>query len=505
MEYKCIEINNTTIVTRLIKANTTKKLIYIHRSSRGKEIEQNIPDNFNTTTIREYIDGLTQMAEVVRQSIQDFITQNEAMLRDDHNANEYVKNVILGIPNANIVALQGINGFKEFMCPPIVTIVPPKPNPTDPLSFINRKLMKLSLVSLQILPGKAHHAELYKIITLELTKVKVDVPNMQGGGKSKQRGGIKEFKKTINLVTNIQDGGKSKQRGGTKEFKKTINLVTKFSASEKFLIFILSDFLNQETQISDNMKKVEYIFSMYNICIYMLEYYKNIKINDLNISNPNYAYFRLHRVLNILATTFGYNETLLNQAIATGIDPAQSKILTLETGIDMHLNNDVLAYFYEMFEFIDADDRSTPIRENEAYIWDQCMHKYDAVTSQPIQGSGIYDPKRGECIATSSIISWLSKSYPNAIAQLPDSAFIDPFTMLQYKQNVIDQIKSDYEVSKRRHVSTRSHSHRGGKYSHLSKQFITNKNRKLNKKLAPKTRKHKSRKYKSRKHKSRKI
>jgi hypothetical protein len=171
----------------------------------------------------------------------------------------------------------------------------------------------------------------------------------------------------------------------------------------------------------------------------------------------------------------------------------------------MHLNNDVLAYFYEMFEFIDADDRSTPIRENEAYIWDQCMHKNDAVTSQPIQGSGIYDPKRGECIATSSIISWLSKSYPNAIAQLPDSAFIDPFTMLQYKQNVIDQIKSDYEVSKRRHVSTRSHSHRGGKYSHLSKQFITNKNRKLNKKLAPKTRKHKSRKYKSRKHKSRKI
>jgi hypothetical protein len=263
----------------------------------------------------------------------------------------------------------------------------------------------------------------------------------------------------------------------------------------------------------------------------MLEYYKNIKLNDLTISEPKYAYARLYRVLNILAETFTYNKTLLDHAIATGIDPAQSEILTLEKHIDMHLNNDVLAYFYEMFEFIDADDRYIPIPESDAYIWDQCMHKMDALTlfNQQIQGSGIYDPIKNHCIATASIISWLNQSYPNGISQLPDSAFIDPFSRLQYKQNVIDHIKSEYETSKRQHVTTRRHT--GGKYSYLSKQFTTNKNKMHNKKLATKTikykyqkqknqrkhksikyksqkqknrRKHKSRKHKSRKHKSRK-
>ena len=301
MEYKRIELNNTTIVIRLTKANTTKKLIYIRQSFRGKEIENNIPNNFNTTEIRNYIDRLTQQAKEAEQKILAFITPNEQQqqLRTNPNAYEYVKNVILGIPNPDIVALQGINGFKEFMCPPIVTPVPPKPDPTDPQALIDNKFMKLSLLSLQIPPGNAHHANLLDIIKLELTKVRVDVTTMQGGGKSKQR-------------------------GGTKEFKKTINLVTKFSASEKFLIFILSDFCRQVTDISDTMEQLEYIFSMYNICIYMLEYYKNIKIEDLNISEPKYAYARLYRVLNILAETFTYDKTLLNQSIATGIDPAQS-------------------------------------------------------------------------------------------------------------------------------------------------------------------------------------
>ena len=532
MEYKRIESNNTTITTRLTKAHTTKKLIYIQRSSRGKEIEQDIPDTFNTTTIKEHIDSLTRMAEVAKQRIQDFITQNDARLRADSNANEYVKNVILGIPNADIVALHsdivalhGINGFKEFMCPPIITPVPPKPNPTDPQSMTNRRLIRLSLIPLQIPPGSAHHTSLFEIIKLELDAVSIDVSRMLGGGKSKQKGGTKAFKKTINLITNIQDGGKSKQRGGTKELEKTRISVTKFSASEKFLIYILINFLSQETQISDYMEKLEYIFSMYNICIYMLEYYKNIKPADLNISDPKYAYFRLHRVLNILATTFGYDKALLDQAIATGIDPAQSEILTLETGIDRYFkdddNNEVLAYFYYMFEFIDDDDKFIddddefiddndgyiPIMESDAYIWDHCTHKYDQLTRQPIQASGIYDPKRDDCIATSSIISWLSQSYPNhPITELPDSAFIDPFTRLQYKQDVIHKIKSDYVTSRTQYITTRSHGHshtyKGGKYSHLSKQFITNKNKKLNKKLAPKTRKYKSRKYKSRKHKS---
>jgi hypothetical protein len=538
MEYKRIESNNTTITTRLTKAHTTKKLIYIQRSSRGKEIEQDIPDTFNTTTIKEHIDSLTRMAEVAKQRIQDFITQNDAQLRADPNANEYVKNVILGIPNADIVALHGdivalhgINGFKEFMCPPIITPVPPKPNLTDPQSITNRKLMRLSLVSLQIPPGSADHTTLFEIIKSELIAVSIDLSRMLGGGKSKQKGGTKEFKKTINLITNIQDGGKSKQRGGTKEFEKTRILVTKFSASEKFLIYILINFLSQETQISDYMEKLEYIFSMYNICIYMLEYYKNIipiisaDLNISDISDPKYAYFRLHRVLNILATTFGYNKTLLDQAIATGIDSAQSEILTLETGIDTYfnddVNNEVLAYFYYMFEFIDDDDefiddddefiddddRHIPIMENDAYVWDHCTHKYDPLTGKLIQGSGIYHPKGNICIATSSIISWLSQSYPYPITDLPDSAFIDPFTRLQYKQDVIHKIKSDYVTSNTQYITTRSHSHtyKGGKYSHLSKQFITNKNKKLNKKLAPKTRKYKSRKYKSRKYKSRKY
>lgn len=487
MEYKLIEINNTTIVTRLTKANTTKKLVYTRQSLRGKEIENNIPNNFNTTEIRNYIDGLTEHAQVARQKILAFITQNVMLLRSDLNAYEYVKNVILGIlgiPNPAIVALQGINGFKVFMCPPIVTPVPPKPDPMDPQAFIDRKFMKLSLVSLQIPPGSTHHANLFQIITSELTKVGVDLTNMQGGGKSNQRGGIKDFKKTINLVT-------------------------KFSASEKFLIFILCKFLEQVTDIiNDPMEQFEYIFSMYNICIYMLEYYKNIKLNDLTISEPKYAYFRLYRVLNILAETFTYNKTLLDHAIATGIDPAQSEILTLEKHIDMHLNNDVLAYFYEMFEFIDADDRYIPIPESDAYIWEQCMHKVDAVTTQPIQGSGIYDPIKNHCIATASIISWLNQSYPNRISQLPDSAFIDPFSRLQYKQNVIDHIKSEYETIKRQHVTTRRHT--GGKYSYLSKQFTTNKNKMHNKKLATKTIKYKyqkqknQRKHKSRKHKSQK-
>ena len=417
------------------------------------------------------------------------------------------------------------------MCPPIITPVPPKPNPTDPQSITNRKLMRLSLVPLQIPPGSDDHTMLFEIITRELIAVSIDLSRMVGGGKSKQKGGTKEFKKTINLITNIQDGGKSKQRGGTKEFEKTRISVTKFFASEKFLIYILIDFLNQETQISDYMEKLEYIFSMYNICIYMLEYYKNIIPADLNISDisdPKYAYFRLHRVLNILATTFSYNITRLEQAIATGMDSAQSKILTLETRIDRYFNdddnNEVLAYFYYMFEFIDDDDEFIddddddefiddddgyiPIMENDAYIWEQCMHKYDRLTGQPIQGSGIYDPKRDECIATSSIISWLSQSYPSyPITDLPDSAFIDPFTRLQYKQDVIHKIKSDYVTSRTQHITTRSHgrTYNGGKYSHLSKQFITNKNKKLNKKLAPKTRKYKSRKYKSRKYKSRKY
>lgn len=482
MEYKLIEINNTTIVTRLTKANTTKKLVYTRHSLRGKEIENNIPNNFNTTEIRNYIDGLTQQALVARQEIHAYITQNEPLLRSNFKDYEYVKNVILGIPNPDIDALQEINGFKKFMCPPIVTPVPPKPDPMDPQASINRKFMKLSLVSLQIPPGNTDHANLFQIIKSELTKVRVDVTNMKGGGKSKQR-------------------------GGTKDFKKTINLVTKFSASEKFLIFILSEFLKQVTDIiSDTMEQLEYIFSMYNICIYMLEYYKNIKFNDLNISEPKYAYFRLYRVLNILAETFTYDITLLNQVTEMGIDPAQSEILTLEKNIDTHINTDVLAYFYEMFEFIDADDR--PIAENDAYIWEHCMHKNDAVTNQPIQGSGIYHPKVDRCIATSSIINWLNNSYPNDISQLPDSAFIDPYTRLQYKQNVIDQIKSEYETSKRQHVTTRSR--RGGNYSYLSKQFTTNKNKMHNKKLATKTIKYKSqkqknqRKHKSRKHKSQK-
>jgi hypothetical protein len=535
MEYKRIESNNTTITTRLTKAHTTKKLIYIQLSSRGKEIEQDIPDTFDTTTIKEHIDSLTQTAEVAKQRIQDFITQNDARLRADSNANEYVKNVILGIPNADIVALHsdivalhGINGFKEFMCPPIITPVPPKPNPTDPQSITNRKLMRLSLVPLQIPPGSDDHTMLFEIITRELIAVSIDISRMVGGGKSKQKGGTKEFKKTINLITNIQDGGKSKQRGGTKEFEKTRISVTKFFASEKFLIYILIDFLNQETQISDYMEKLEYIFSMYNICIYMLEYYKNIIPADLNISDisdPKYAYFRLHRVLNILATTFSYNITRLEQAIATGMDSAQSKILTLETRIDRYFNdddnNEVLAYFYYMFEFIDDDDEFIddddddefiddddgyiPIMENDAYISELCTHKYDPLTSQLIQGGGIYHPKINKCIATSSIISWLSQSYPSyPITDLPDSAFIDPFTRLQYKQDVIHKIKSDYVTSRTQYITTRSYgrTYNGGKYSHLSKQFITNKNKKLNKKLAPKTRKYKSRKYKSRKHKS---
>ena len=584
MEYKRIEVNNTTIIIRLTKAYTTKKLVYIRQGLRGKEIETKIPNNFNTTEIRIYIDGLTQQAKVAEQKILAFITQNGQLL-DTPQTYEYVKNVILGIPNPAIVGipnpaiveLQVINGFSEFMCPPIVTPVPPNQNPTDPQASIDRKCMKLSLVSLQIPSVNAHHADLLGIITSELTNVGVNVTTMQGGGKSKQRGGTKEF-----------------------EYKKPIKLVTKFSASEKFLIFILSNFCRQ---VTDPM--MEHIFSMYNTCIYMLEYYKNIKnikfnnLNiSLNISDPKYAYFRLYRVLSILAETFSYDKTELDRAIAAalpegwveaglaegwveaevegeaaegeaveaemveaglaegwvearrpaapaaaaaveaevemveaGIDPEQSERLTLEKIIDMHLSNDVLAYFYVMFNFIDADDRVLP--ESDADIWDQCMHQTDALTLQRIEGSGIYDPIKKHCIATASIINWLNQTYRKGISRLPDSAFIDPYSRLQYKQNVINHIKREYKTSLRQHVTTRNSKrdldddntsedetgkrqyvtppdHRGGKYSYLSKQFTTNKNKMHNKKLATKTRKHKSqkqknqRKHKSRKHKSQK-
>ena len=559
MEYKIIEKNNTTIKQRLIMSHShnAKKLIYQKLGMGGaNKVENTVPSKFNTDLIIAYIDRLTTEAQQMKVVINQYITTKAADLKTNQTLYARFRDKILGITDDQpLIPEIGSHKFKDRLCPPFVIPVPPRIDQTSGIKRTNRTLYKLSVDIFKVPPGN-NHQELYNLIIANLRTAGALQPNDDAakivGGHSKQRGGGKvklnipaDTKPNVNSsITKGTDKGtnKKKVQDMLRRAIGTIDIVLEFSRSEKFLIYCLSGL---EYNWEDT-------FIFYTYCIYMLEYYKNVPIKisgkSFGISDPEYAYYRLYRVLNDIVNIFkivlGKSEIplqvikaisdkaikVIEVIIKFGIDGRSAKIsaeldriftrdnlkrgiaATLEEFIDDYINKDLLHYFLEHLAYIDKCDdfeKYDGKKYDDSQIDDNCMHVSDIVTGDKIQIRAIRHNKSNECIDPLSIIRSLNAQYPGKpISNMPDEFFINPYTMMPYSWDIIDLIikLANPNVG----MTTRSGSgtilpilFRGGKYSYLSKQFTTNKNKMHNKKLATKTRKHKSQKQKNqRKHKS---
>ena len=480
MENTLVAKNNREIFQRLQTANLNKHLVY-YKLARGRPRETEITANLNLSRIFDFITNLTRLSQLKKDTIVSRIDSLGNLI--DEQTYSTIRDEIVGITEGE--------GFKSFFCPPFVIPLPPITNIQDPTSSpLNRKgcIISLPIINLTSQDEDGETLDLTVIIHETLLTAGINIDIMYGG---MDPDGMDPDVRPPDPIYSEQLIPESKNKD---------SVVYRFSGSEKFLIYILSQLLVMDPE---NMSEDEYyqeLYIYYSQCIYGLQYFKNIPFENYSVSDEEYAYFRLYRailfVLKNINNDFEPSGTVLqtftqegiNHLDDTGIDPSNTNNnpLFLEEYIDSNINYKLLQYFENLFSNISQYDDVTQTID-QSYLSIACSKRNSIITGKPIHGLGI-QLKQG-CISTNDIIKWLNTTYPGQnILSLPNTEFVNPYTKQQFSTDIIDFIRQ--QASPKR--ITRSTSY-GGKKRKTKKN---KKNTKYNKKKSKKKKKKKTKKKK---------
>jgi len=463
MENTLVAKNNREIFQRLQTANLNKHLTYF-KLSRGKPRETAITNVLNTSDIFDFITNLTRLSQEYYVSILTEINGYGSTI--DQPTYESIRDKIIGTTVDS--------GFKPYLCPPFVIPLPPIQNVQDPTgSPINRKGCIISLPNNNFYTTyeDGTNVNLVDIVRTALTRAGLDTTIMMGGNDYDIRPPDQIYTKQLIPDSSINP------------------IVNRFSGSEKFIIYLLTQLINQEEDMS-NEEYFQEIFIYYTNCIYGLQYYKNIPEYGFGPSDETYAYLRLNRAILYLKNIRpDLDENILHSYIQEGINHLDddgldsnpnNNPLFLEEYIDSNINGELLEYFEKVFIYIEQyDDYIQTI--DQSYLSYACANKISLVTQNKIEGLGI-QLNQG-CIAASDIINWLNEKYGQDILSLPNDAFRNPYTTLQFSTDIIDFIRQQASPERK----TRSSSY-GGRKKRITKNNKKNKKRKT--KFNKKFRKH---------------